>query len=143
MRRRASLIALALLPLAAAARVRTRAVTMTRFVRVFSELESRLADAMAAGDGAALDALITADFEQREAREPIAPVPRAEWLAGARTRWPAGDLWIEQMAVHDRGDTALVSFLARPEGAAPSFVVDAWVRDGDAWRLKVRYLAPA
>lgn len=141
MKRRAALLNLALLPLAASAQVRLRSQTMTRLVRRFLDLETELIDAQRERDGAALDRLLSADFEQRDAAQPGQPIPRAQWLAAPPDRWP-GPTWLEQMAVHDRGDTMLVSFIARP-GAGPAlFLVDAWVRAGDGWQLQVRYTAP-
>jgi hypothetical protein len=68
-----------------------------------------------------------------------------DWLA-AIARGPVWDWAIEQMAVHDHGELAAVSFLMSPPpgaaGALPVFIVDTWARDGDAWRLKTRYAAP-
>ena len=46
------------------------------------------------------------------------------------------------MAVHDLGETALVSFLQGPDTTASFFVVDAWRRVGGDWKLAVRYAAP-
>ena len=140
--RRRMLGGLALLPLAAAAQTRSRTVTVTRQVRRFLELETALHDAQRAGDVAALERLLADDYELRAGRRPGQPVARADWLAEIR-RQPPPDVVLEQMAVHDRGDTAAVSFLARPEGGgAPLFVVDLWLRAGDDWKLQVRYATP-
>ena len=144
MKRRAALLALLPLlavPLAAAARVRTRAQTMTRLVRVFLDLETALFEAQHAGDRAALERLLVDDFEQRDAAAPGQPLPRAEWLVVALRDAPA-DVELDQMAVHDRGDTAIVSFIARPEGRAAAFIVDVWVKAAVGWQVKVRYAAP-
>jgi hypothetical protein len=141
MKRRAALLNLALLPLAASAQVRLRSQTMTRLVRRFLDLETALIDALRDRDGAAAGRLLSEDFEQRDAAHPGEPIPRAEWLASALGQWP-GETWLEQMAVHDRGDTMLVSFLARPSAGPARFLVDVWVRAGDGWRLQVRYSSP-
>jgi hypothetical protein len=134
-------MALALaLPLAAAAQP-ARAPTMTRLVKVFLDLETQLAQAEQAGDIVALERLTTEDFELRVARRPGTPVARAEWLA-ALARQRAGEASLEQMAVHDHGSIADVSFLVRPAAGAPRLVVDSWTRVGDGWRLAVRYAAP-
>jgi hypothetical protein len=73
------------------------------------------------------------------------PVSREDWQS-AIARGPVLDWAIEQMAVHDHGDLAVVSFLMQPppgaSGAAPVFVVDAWARAGDSWQLKTRHAAP-
>ena len=140
--RRSALLTLALLPLLAQGQVRSRAITATRQVKIFLDLEMQLMEAQRSGDAAAVDKLITADFEQRNSAQPGHPTPRAEWRSSMREQWP-GEIWLEQMAVHDRGDTALVSFLVRPGGKPPMMVVDAWIRAADGWQLKVRYLSPS
>lgn len=140
-------LALALTWPAASSAQGTAAVpTVTRLVKIFQQLETQFAQAAHAGDTAVLEALLADDFELRVARRPAEPVPRAEWLAAIQQH-PAPDARIEQMAAHDHGAIVDVSFLLRPvsvgsntsSGAAPLFVVDTWARDGDGWRLKVRY----
>jgi ketosteroid isomerase-like protein len=140
--RRSALVTLALLPWLAQGQVRTKAITSTRQVKIFLDLETQLMEAQRSGDAAAVDKFITSDFEQRNAAQPGNPTPRAEWRASMREQWP-GEIWLEQMAVHDRGDTALVSFLVRPGGKLPMMVVDAWIRAAEGWQLKVRYLSPS
>jgi hypothetical protein len=46
------------------------------------------------------------------------------------------------MAVHDLGETAVVSFTRGNRGGA-LFVVDVWRKQGSDWRLAVRYASPA
>lgn len=142
MLRRSALLTLALLPWLAQGQVRSKAITSTRQVKVFLDLEMELMEAQRSGDAATVDKLVTADFEQRNAAQPGNPTPRAEWRASMRQQWP-GEIWLEQMTVHDRGDTALVSFLVRPGGKPPMMVVDAWIRAAEGWQLKVRYLSPS
>lgn len=133
-------------PAASFAQGSTAVPTVTRLVKVFQQLETQFAQAARAGDTAALEALLADDFELRAARRPGEPVARAQWLAAIQQQ-PAPDARIEQMAAHDHGAIVDVSFLLRPVAAgpakrgteAPLFIVDTWARDGDAWRLKVRY----
>lgn len=121
--------------------------TVTRLVKVFSELERGLVEKIHAKDASALDALLDPAFEMRIGSAPGAPVPRAAWIRDARKSAAAPR--IEQMAVHDFGEVAVVSF--REVFAASGskgrghdrFVVDCWRRDGDAWKLVVRYLSDA
>ena len=120
--------------------------TVTRLVRIFSELEGSLADKLRAKDASALDALVDPSFEMRVGATPGVPVPRDAWTRAARTA--AVPPHIDQMAVHDFGDVAVVSFrerdtTARNTGASDRFVVDCWKRDGDAWKLMVRYVSDA
>jgi hypothetical protein len=124
----------------------SRVPVLTRLVQDFSALEGKLGDAVARGDRASLEQLVAEDFELRAGRHPGEPVPRAQWLADVTTEHAAAAA-PRQMAVHDLGDLALVSFLWRPAGAtgaAPGmFVVDLWGKADGAWRLKIRYAAVA
>jgi len=107
----------------------------------FTEREVQLADRLAARDAAGAGSLVADDFELRASNQPGRPIARAEWLAqsmhstGAESR-------ITQMAVHDMGDSAVVSFMQGPDTGASLFVVDVWRRDGSDWKLAVRYAAP-
>jgi hypothetical protein len=53
------------------------------------------------------------------------------------------------MAVHDYGEIAVVSFLqvraarAKRDPARDVATVDVWKRDGERWKLAVRYAGPA
>ena len=69
-------------------------------------------------------------------------VPRDLWLSAiaASGAPPTAN---DQMAVHDLGERALVSFRAKPDGGAPQFVVDLWTHEGESWRLAVRYAGGA
>ena len=121
--------------------------TVTRLVKMFSDIERGLVDKMHAKDASALDALLDPSFEMRIGSAPGAPVPRDAWIRDARKSAAAPR--IEQMAVHDFGDVAIVSFreVFATSGAKhrghDRFVVDCWRRDGDAWKLVVRYLSDA
>lgn len=139
-----TMLALALLccsvPFAAAQVGRVQ--VMTRGMKLFAEREQALADAAHRGDRAALERQLDADFEQRSAAQPARPTPRADWLANL-TEHPAPAASVGEMAVHDEGDRAVVSFGLDADGAATRwFVVDVWRRDGEDWRLATRYIAP-
>jgi ketosteroid isomerase-like protein len=121
-----------------------RIPTVTRLVKQFSELEMSLVAKARAKSASALDDMLDPSFEMRPGSAPGVPVPRDAWIREARAtaREPPR---IEQMAVHDLGDVALVSFRetdasARLPGRAHSrFVIDCWKREGDGWKLAVRY----
>ena len=118
---------------------RTRAVTMTRFVRVFTDLEYDLIDALRAEDKPALDKLLAADFEQRESTRPAEPVARDEWIKSSETKLP-GIAQMSAMAVHDRGEHAIASFRLRL-AERELFVVDVWRRKtADSYELVTRYV---
>lgn len=137
----------ALLPLGAvgnAAAQTSRVPTVTRLVKLFTELELRLAREAHASDPAALEQLLDSEFEMRAGPAAGTPVPRDEWIRQVRAT-AAGDARIDQMAVHDFGEIAVVSFREayaangrRPPRAA-RFVVDCWKRASDGWKLAVRY----
>ncbi|HEY3563657.1 MAG TPA: nuclear transport factor 2 family protein [Casimicrobiaceae bacterium] len=133
--------ALAVVALAAAtpgqAQPSARVPTVTRLVKLFSELETRLVDSAHAGDASALDAMLDANFELRVGDAPGTPVPRDEWLRLARASGETQPR-LSQMAVHGFGDLATVSF-ADAATKPPRFIVDVWKRDGDRWKLAVRY----
>ena len=120
-----------------------RIPTVSRLVVMFTEQEMRLAERINARDAVGLSALLTDDFELRAGARPGQPVPRADWI-GQSMKSPASTGTPTEMAVHDLGDAALVSFL-QPYGRAKAgiFVVDLWRLVGDEWKLAVRYAAPA
>ena len=129
-------LSLASLAGAAAAQAPTRIMTLTRTVKIFSELENQLDEARRNHDEVALAKLLAANFEQRKGTAPAAPTPRADWLA--QTSAPKSD--ISQMAVHEYGNVAVVSFA---DAAQRAFVVDVWNKSDDHYALSVRYLSAA
>jgi hypothetical protein len=120
-----------------------RIPTVTRLVKVFSELEAALQTQARSSDPAALDRSVDPSFEMRDGGAPGTPVPRDDWMRQARATAAPGRS-IGQMAVHDLGAYALVSFREVETGTPPGsghdrFIVDCWKRDGDSWKLAVRY----
>jgi hypothetical protein len=135
MRTGALMLLIACGALAGASSAQGRIMTVTRQVAQFSQAEHALADALRKNDAAATDHLLAADFELRDGASPNQPTPRAQWITVAHPEANA-----EQMAVHDYGDTVVVSFVSRtdkPAGAA--YVVDVWRKQGADWQLAVRY----
>lgn len=117
-----------------------RIPTVTRLVQIFSTLESELMTAVQKGDSTAIDKMLADDFELRSGAMPGTPTPRAEWLRHSHGQVAAP---IEQMAVHDYGTTAVVSYLWKRGGRHDIFTVDVWGKSGDAWKLSARYTSPA
>ena len=112
-----------------------RIMTVTRQVAQFSQQEHALADALHNADHATTDRLLAADFELRDSATPNQPTPREQWIAATHP-----DAAAEQMAVHDYGDVAVVSYVSRADKpASAAFVVDVWHRQGTDWQLTVRY----
>jgi hypothetical protein len=116
--------------------------TVTRLVKLFSDLERGLGEKARAKDASALEATLDPSFEMRIGSAPGSPVPRDAWIQQARAATNESSR-IEQMAVHDFGTVAVVSFVERDVGGNGHFVVDCWKRDGDAWKLAVRYASDA
>jgi len=115
-----------------------RIPTVTRLVQQFTAFENSLIESIRKQDPTALQKLLADDFEMRVGANPGIPTPRAEWI-----RLSFNDsvalAGVEQMAVHDFGNIAVVSFLGRREAAGDLFIVDVWVRIKDSWRLSTRY----
>jgi len=123
-----------------------RIPTVTRLVHVFLELEGELNEALGKRDMQAVSKLLTDDFEMRVANMPGNPVPRAAWIRQS-FKAPEASSLLEQMAVHDFGAIAIVSYLwsftpAKSEVTREIFVVDTWRQDAGHWKLAVRYAAP-
>lgn len=118
---------------------RQRVPTVTRLVKIFSTLENELMVAVQGGDRAAIGKLLSDDFELRSGAMPGVPTPRAEWLRHSQGLAAAP---IEQMAVHDYGSAAVVSYAWKQGQRHEIFVVDVWSKSGDGWKLSVRYASP-
>ncbi len=121
---------------------------VSRLVMVFARLENSLDRALARNQRAAAAAVLTPTFEQRDAVAPGTPVPRAKWLDSMLAQ-PPYDARISQLAVHDFGPLAVVSFRMEylPSAAAaariPLLVTDVWQQSGPNWHLAIRYAAAA
>lgn len=121
----------------------SRVPTVTRLVKIFAELETGLDEAIVHADTAAVDKLVAEDFEMRAGNAPGTPIPRDAAMEAVQRE---GLHRFEQIAVHDYGTVAVVSFAQRPvrNGGAPVFVIDVWRRASsesspDAWKLATRY----
>ena len=129
----------------ASARPEQRIVTRTRLVTQFTDLEADVADAIRMNDQAALDRLLSRDFEVWTPEPPGHPIPRDEWLKRFQDGHPkkAG---YGQFAAKDLGGPVIVNFvLTQSSAGKPTesfFVVDVWKKDDNQWQLSDRYLAP-
>ncbi len=131
-----------------------RVVTMTRPMAIFSGLESQLDAALAKGDQAALDKLVSDSFSLWTPAPPGDPIPREDWIQQVPGMFP---IQRRQLAVEDldNGNVDVVSYVATPatmamgapqKGAAkksarhaPAFIVDVWKKVGDGYQLQARY----
>ena len=103
----------------------------TRTVILFGDLERRISI------GTDRATLLTDDFEERRCASPGTPIPRDAWLAA-----PAPKFSFTQEAVHDYGAIAIYSALGS-DSESQFMVVDTWQKQGDSWKLAVRYSCPA
>jgi hypothetical protein len=118
-----------------------RVPVVTRLVKIFAGLEARLSESIARADSSSMDKLLQDDFEMRAGNAPGTPIPRQQWM-DAVIAARGGAARAEQMAVHDYGTIAVVSFTQSSDGAKPVFVVDVWRSSGAGdWRLATRYAA--
>ncbi len=123
-----------------------RIPSVTRLVRVFSQLESRLSEAVRKRDKQTVSDFLTRDFEMRVGTIPGNPIPRADWLRQSFAE-PGLQSSIEQMAVHDYNKVAVVSFMwtvtsdTQPTKKRQIFIVDTWRQESSDWKLAVRYAA--
>jgi hypothetical protein len=127
----------------------TKTPQLTRSVKIFSELEIELIDALKNNNQVKLKSLLADDFEMNQASKPDAPTPAADWLRNSLAEASTYTANIKQMSVHDLNQTAIVNFLWLPasdNGQVPAskfFIVDVWRQDGKNWQLAIRYISPA
>jgi hypothetical protein len=116
-------------------------ITPTRLVWLFQGKESALLEALRNPNPDALGALLADDFVQRSAASPSLPVAREFWVAGAKPGW-GKEARISEMAVHEHGPLAVVSFLLADQRRR-AFVVDLWRQReaADDYELVTRYLS--
>ena len=120
------------------------AVTRTRLVALYSDLESQLIAAAQKNDTAKLAQMLTDDFEQWSPEPPGDPMPREDWMANYRPT----SATTSQMAVRAFGETEIASFVLRQKAAfgdrdvsGEFYVVDIWKREGNTSRLASRYIS--
>lgn len=136
------------LPVTASAEgVAIRIPNVTRWVRVFSELEYKLSEAVRQRDTQTVSQLLADDFEMRIGASPANPIPRADWIRQS-VSGPRLQSSFEQIAVHDYKSFTIVSFLwtvtpdKQPGAIRRIFIVDTWRQLDGVWKLAVRYAAP-
>jgi hypothetical protein len=120
----------------------------TKFKVFFSELETQWLKAAQAKDPAALNRIVSDDFQLWTSAPPGKPMPRAEWLVEVFGRRLLS-FQVRQLAVRQLSpEIAVVSFVQSDEyqqSATPQseehFVVDVWINkgSGDNWRCTDRY----
>ncbi len=115
-----------------------RVVTTSRLVQIYAGLEAELNTALQKHDTAAIDRLLSDDFEARFPDPDKYPMPREDWLA-KNTGTTNGPATLRLFAVKDLGSSRVVSFIMS-HASGDSFVVDVWQDAGNgSWQLIERY----
>lgn len=116
----------------------------------FSELETQLLKAVQDKSPAALNGIVSDDFQVWTASPPGNPISRSEWLLGIFGRRLLS-FNVRQLSVHQlTPEIAVVSFVQTEtykQSATPQtedhFVIDVWITKGtgDNWRCTDRYVS--
>jgi hypothetical protein len=122
--------------------------TRTRLVTQFSSLQTEWLNAIKARNAAALDHLLSEDFEVWTPGK-SGPIPREDWQAQAFAE-NLKSFRVADMAVKSpRDGVAIESFrldttVSRngSETTQQFFVVNLWVGDKDSWRCTDSYVSP-
>jgi hypothetical protein len=124
-----------------------RIITATRQVTLFSGLERQLLQTVQKKDKAALQAMLTEEFQVEMPNAD--PMPGEDWVDSVMAKdFTLKSSAIREVSVVDLGNAAVVKFERRQDainkGKADSgefFVVDVWKKDGDAWKLANRFVS--
>lgn len=125
-----------------------RIETRTRLVSQFSEMQKQWFDAVKRKDSAALNRLLSEDYEVWTPAHD-GPIPREDWQAQAFAE-NLKDFHVTGMAVKALpGGVAVESFrLAESRSATTGgvtkdfFVVNVWTSEQDGWRCTDSYVSP-
>lgn len=116
---------------------------------LFQKLATEVQGAIPAKDLAALDRLIAKDFAFSMLVAGTAPqvLNREEFLRTG-SLYTLEQFELRNLAARVFGSTAVVRFqslrraeMGKVDLSGEFVVVDTWVKDGDAWRLSIRFLA--
>lgn len=122
-------------------------ITATRQVTLFTGLEKQFLQAVQKRDKAALQALLTDDFEI--AMPDADPLASDDWLEAVTANdFNLKSFVVRQISVADLGDSTVVKFDRLQEAtfkgrndSGEFFVVDLWKKSGDTWKLANRYVS--
>jgi hypothetical protein len=125
-----------------------RIQTHTRLVSLFSGMENQLFSAVQKKDKATITPLLSDEFEIWTPNETGDPIPLEDWLATVTGHYELKSFRISQMSARDFGSVVLVKFVysqkAELQGKDDSgeyFMVDAWEKQGDSFKLSDRYVS--
>jgi hypothetical protein len=120
--------------------------TVTRLVKLFTQLEYDLITSLKKNDKSMLSRLVDDRFEMQVASQSREPVPMSAWLEKSLAESSLYHYEISNMSVYDYGGNAIVSFNWQPfapikdNSVSPGlFIVDVWKKDGPGWKLAIRF----
>jgi uncharacterized protein DUF4440 len=124
-----------------------RIITATRQVTLFSGLERQLLQTVQKKDKAALQAMLTEEFQVEMPNAD--PMPGDDWVDSVMAKdFTLKSSAIREVSVVDLGNAVVVKFERRQDainkGNADSgefFVVDVWKKDGNTWKLANRFVS--
>jgi Domain of unknown function (DUF4440) len=127
-----------------------QAASETKLQIFFSELETQWLKAIQEKDPAALNRIVSDQFQVRMPAPPGNPIPREQWLLGIFSRRLLS-FQLRQVRVRELSPQIVVVSFVQTEtyqqSATPQmedhFVVDIWINSGsgDNWRCTDRYFA--
>lgn len=125
-----------------------RIMTRTRLVSVLLQLERQLYAGIQNKDKAAITALLDDEFEIWTPNGTGDPLPLEDWLAEVTGDYNLKSFKFSELSARDFGQVVLFKCVldqkAELKGKDESgnyFIVDAWVKNGDSWKLSDRYVS--
>jgi hypothetical protein len=119
------------------------------FMELFGKLERDWGLAVQKKDQPSLDAMVAAEFVERDAIDPEHIVTRAEWMERNLKDYDLDPLGIRSMTVRAFLGNAVVVFVQKQRptrsGSGPGkdyFIVDLWVTNQGKWQVASRSISP-
>ncbi len=119
------------------------------FMELFGKLERDWGLAAEKKDLTSLNAIIAAEFIERDATDPEHPVTRESWLQERLTNYNLDPLQIRSMTIRAFLGSAVVSFVQREKASQPSrgndeyLIVDLWIVNHGKWQVASRFSSAA
>ena len=120
--------------------------TVTRLVKLFTQLEHDIITSLKNNDKPMLSSLVDDRFEMQVASQSKEPVPMSAWLDKSLAESSLYQYEISNMSVYDYGGTAIVSFNwqafspKKDSSVSPGvFIVDVWKKERPGWKLAIRF----
>jgi hypothetical protein len=120
----------------------------TRLVSILAGMEKQLNAGIQKKDKASITSVLTDDFEVWTPNQTGAPIPIEDWIQEMTGDYNLKSSRISEMSAKDFGEVVLFKFVANIQAdlkgkdqSGQYFVVDAWKKEGDAWKLSDRYIS--